>query len=218
MNIKYVNVVLDKKMFMDKMRDICVPKVELPREPEVNVHNLRLRFYIAVFMVGFNTMYVTTEYINDTLIPLDVMMLLMWIVTLALWFMDYKRAGYVKSMNSTATAIETITNSELNRLWDEYSYDNAVHEKMFATVNDTCRLLWIVYNTDIQGIDTECDDTKWTLTVKYNYLGEQYEDTLNVDVVNCENNPNSVSIVKDGIILSSHNEAIPHALLSKTLC
>lgn len=27
MNIKYVNVVLDKEMFMDKMRDICVPKV-----------------------------------------------------------------------------------------------------------------------------------------------------------------------------------------------
>lgn len=48
MNIKYVNVVLDKEMFMDKMRDICVPKVKLPREPEVNIRNLMIRFNLAI--------------------------------------------------------------------------------------------------------------------------------------------------------------------------
>lgn len=214
MNIKYVNVVLDKKMFMDKMRDICVPKVELPREPEVNIKNLRLRFYVAVFMVGFNVTYVITEYMNGTLIPLDVMMLLMWIMTLVLWCLDYRKAKLSSLVNTHASIIETITNKELNRLWDEYSFDSVVHEEMFAQVNDTCKLLWIIYNAKLFSISTE--DNK-ILSVKYEYLGKIYEDNLNVDILNCEDNPNSVSVVKDGIILSNHDSVIPHALLSKTL-
>lgn len=214
MNIKYVNVVLDKEMFMDKMRDVCVPKVKFPREPEVNIRNLMLRFYIAVFMVCFNLSYTVVEYINGTLEPLDILMLLAWVMALVLWFMDYKRAGRIKFMNTTANAIETITNNELNKIWDGYSYDTAVHEKMFATVNNTCKLLWIIYNINLLSITTE--DNK-TLNVKYEYSENVYDDTLNADMVICEDNPNSVSIVKDGIILSNHNSVVPHALLSKTL-
>lgn len=214
MSIKYVNVVLDKDVFMDKMRDICVPKVKLPREPEVNIRNLMVRFYMAVFMVCFNTTYTVIEYINGTLVLLDVLMLLAWVMALILWFMDYKRAGRIKFMNNTANAIEAVTNNELNKLWDEYSYDSAVHEKMFADVNSTCKLLWIIYNTTLLSITTE--DNK-TLSVKYEYSGDVREDTLNADMVLCEDNPNSVSIVKDGIILSNHTDVVPHALLSKTL-
>ena len=214
MNIKYVNVVLDKEMFMDKMRDVCVPKVKLPREPEVNVRNLMVRFYMAVFMVCFNTAYTIVEYINGTLVLLDVLMLLAWVMALILWFMDYKRAGRIKFMNNTANAIEAVTNNELNKLWDEYSYDSAVHEKMFADVNNTCKLLWIIYNTNLLSITTE--DNK-TLSVKYEYSGNVYDDAINVDMTICEDNPNSVSIVKDGIILSNHTDVVPHALLSKTL-
>lgn len=214
MNIKYVNVVLDKDIFMDKMRDICVPKVKLPREPEVNIRNLMVRFYMAVFMVCFNITYTVIEYINGTLVLLDVLMLLAWVMALILWFMDYKRAGRIKFMNNTANAIEAVTNNELNKLWDEYSYDSAVHEKMFADVNSTCKLLWIIYNTNLLSITTE--DNK-TLSVKYEYSGNVREDTLNADMVLCEDNPNSMSIVKDGIILSNHSSVVPHALLSKTL-
>lgn len=214
MNIKYVNVVLDKDVFMDKMRDICVPKVKLPREPEVNIRNLMVRFYMAVFMVCFNTTYTVIEYINGTLVLLDVLMLLAWVMALILWFMDYKRAGRIKFMNNTANAIEAVTNNELNKLWDEYSYDSAVHEKMFADVNSTCKLLWIIYNTNLLSITTE--DNK-ILSVKYEYSGDVREDTLNADMILCEDNPNSVSIVKDGIILSNHTDVVPHALLSKTL-
>lgn len=214
MNIKYVNVVLDKDVFMDKMRDICVPKVKLPREPEVNIRNLMVRFYMAVFMVCFNITYTVIEYINGTLVLLDVLMLLAWVMALILWFMDYKRAGRIKFMNNTANAIEVVTNNELNKLWDEYSYDSAVHEKMFADVNSTCKLLWIIYNTNLLSITTE--DNK-ILSVKYEYSGDVREDTLNADMILCEDNPNSVSIVKDGIILSNHTDVVPHALLSKTL-
>lgn len=214
MNIKYVNVVLDKDVFMDKMRDICVPKVKLPREPEVNIRNLMVRFYMAVFMVCFNTTYTVIGYVNGTLVLLDVLMLLAWVMALILWFMDYKRAGYIKFMNNTANAIKAVTNNELNKLWDEYSYDSAVHEKMFADVNSTCKLLWIIYNTNLLSIATE--DNK-TLSVKYEYSGDVREDTLNADMILCEDNPNSVSIVKDGIILSNHTDVVPHALLSKTL-
>lgn len=52
MNIKYVNIVLDKEMFMDKMRDICVPKVKLPREPEVNLISYGiLTVMIVLYMI-----------------------------------------------------------------------------------------------------------------------------------------------------------------------
>lgn len=214
MNIKYVNVVLDKEMFMDKMRDICVPKVKLPREPEVNIRNLMIRFNLAIFMVCFNITYNIAECINGTLVLSDILMLLAWSVALVLWFIEYRNARNAKVMNTAANAIEAITNSELNKLWDTYRYDNAVHEKMFATINNTCKLLWIIYNTDILSMTTE--DNK-TLSVKYEYSGNVYNDTLNVDTVICKDNPNSVSVVKDGVILSNHSSVVPHALLSKIL-
>lgn len=214
MNIKYVNVVLDKDVFMDKMRDVCVPKVKLPREPEVSIHNLMTRFYLAVFMVCFNMTYNVIECINGTLELLDILMLLAWSAALILWSIEYKKASRIKLTNATADTIETITNNELNKLLDGYSYDNAVHEKMFATVNNTCKLLWIIYNTDILSMTTE--DNK-TISVKYEYSGNVYDDTLNVDTVICEENPNSVSVVKDGVILSNHSSVVPHALLSKIL-
>lgn len=214
MNIKYVNVVLDKEMFMDKMRDVCVPKIKLPREPEVNIRNLMIRFNLAIFMVCFNITYNITEYVNGTLALSDILMLLAWSVALILWSIEYRNARNAKVMNTTATAIESITNSELNKLWDTYSYDSAVHDKMFATINSTCKLLWVIYNTKLLSITTE--DNK-TLSVKYECSGNVYDDTLNADMVTCEDNPNSVSIVKDGIILSNHSSVVPHALLSKTL-
>lgn len=210
MNIKYVNVVLDKEMFMDKMRDICVPKVKLPREPEVNIRNLMIRFNLAIFMVYFNI----TECVNGTLALSDILMLLAWSVALILWSIEYRNARNAKVMNTTANAIESITNSELNKLWDTYSYDSAVHDKMFATINSTCKLLWVIYNTNLLSITTE--DNK-TLSVKYECSGNVYDDTLNADMLIYEDNPNSVSIVKDGIILSNHSSVVPHALLSKTL-
>lgn len=138
MNIKYVNVVLDKEMFMDKMRDICVPKVKLPREPEVNIRNLMIRFNLAIFMVCFNITYNITECVNGTLALSDILMLLAWSVALILWSIEYRNARNAKVMNTAANAIESITNSELNKLWDTYSYDSAVHDKMFATINSTC--------------------------------------------------------------------------------
>lgn len=214
MNIKYVNVVLDKEMFMDKMRDICVPKVKLPREPEVNIRNLMIRFNLAIFMVYFNIIYNITECVNGTLALSDILMLLAWSVALILWSIEYRNARNAKVMNTVANAIESITNSELNKLWDTYSYDSAVHDKMFATINSTCKLLWVIYNTNLLSITTE--DNK-TLSVKYEYSGNVYDDTLNADMLICEDNLNSVSIVKDGIILSNHSSVVPHALLSKTL-
>lgn len=214
MNIKYVNVVLDKEMFMDKMRNICVPKVKLPREPEVNIRNLMIRFNLAIFMVCFNITYNITECVNGTLALSDILMLLAWSVALILWSIEYRNARNAKVMNTAANAIESITNSELNKLWDTYSYDSAVHDKMFATINSTCKLLWIIYNTNLLSITTE--DNK-TLSVKYECSGNVYDDTLNADMLICEDNPNSVSIVKDGIILSNHSSVVPHALLSKTL-
>ena len=214
MNIKYVNVVLDKEMFMDKMRDICVPKVKLPREPEVNIRNLMIRFNLAIFMVCFNITYNITECVNGTLALSDILMLLAWSVVLILWSIEYRNARNAKVMNTAANAIESITNSELNKLWDTYSYDSAVHDKMFATINSTCKLLWVIYNTNLLSITTE--DNK-TLSVKYECSGNVYDDTLNADMVICEYNPNSVSIVKDGIILSNHSSVVPHVLLSKTL-
>lgn len=214
MNIKYVNVVLDKEMFMEKMRDVCVPKVQLPKEPEVNIHNLMIRLNLAIFMVCFNMTYSITECINGTLALSDILLLLVWSIALVLWAIEYRKARNIKVMNTAATAIESITNSELNKLWDTYSYDSAVHDKMFATINSTCKLLWTIYNTNLLSITTE--DNK-TLNVKYEYSGNVYDDTLNADMVICEDNPNSVSIVKDGIILSNHSSVVPHALLSKTL-
>lgn len=214
MNIKYVNVVLDKEMFMDKMMDICVPKVKLPREPEVNIRNLMIRFNLAIFMVCFNITYNITECVNGTLALPDILMLLAWSVALILWSIEYRNARNAKVMNTAANAIESITNSELNKLWDTYSYDSAVHDKMFATINSTCKLLWVIYNTNLLSITTE--DNK-TLSVKYECSGNVYDDTLNADMVICEDNHNSVSIVKDGIILSNHSSVVPHALLSKTL-
>lgn len=193
MNIKYVNVVLDKEMFMDKMRDICVPKVKLPREPEVNIRNLMIRFNLAIFMVYFNITYNITECVNGTLALSDILMLLAWSVALILWSIEYRNARNAKVMNTAANAIESITNSELNKLWDTYSYDSAVHDKMFATINSTCKLLWVIYNTNLLSITTE--DNK-TLSVKYECSGNVYDDTLNADMLICEDNPNSVSIVK----------------------
>ena len=141
-------------------------------------------------------------------------MLLAWSVALILWSIEYRNARNAKVMNTAANAIESITNSELNKLWDTYSYDSAVHDKMFATINSTCKLLWVIYNTNLLSITTE--DNK-TLSVKYECSGNVYDDTLNADMVICEDNPNSVSIVKDGIILSNHSSVVPHALISKTL-
>lgn len=211
MNIKYLNVCLDKEQFIEKVIEKTMPKVIYKDERVLPDRNIKALFVISFGMLIFNITNILCGGSGSTFI--DVFLTIFWAFKCFESYLHYKHNNKAKRNNIIGHSLSAVMN-ECTALAKEYvSFDEIVAEPLFGNIDDVCHLIWIIYNTNI--INVKVEDGKIIFYYEYNGELSFYELDKFFDKGLTEYN--TVSITKDGVFLGMNNDVLKHAIKSIVL-
>lgn len=117
--------------------------------------------------------------------------------------------------NIMVPAIGNTFVSYVKEVLSNVTFDDLVQDSILLNMGDVYYFVWLVYNTTITNI-TYCEDTK-KITVKFTYEDTTDLVELNILYVNDVEDLDSISIVKNGLIINNHNNVKAHYIRTITL-
>lgn len=211
MNIKYLNVCLDKEQFVERVIEKTMPKVKFKDEHVIPDRNVKALFVISFGMLIFNITNMICGGSGSTFI--DVLLTIFWAFKCFESCLHYKRNNKAKLNNIIGHSLSTAMNECAALAKDYVSFDEIVTEPLFGNIDDVCHLLWIIYNTMI--IDVKVEDGK--IIFYYDYNGELLFYKLDKFFDKGLTEYNTVSVTKDGVFLGMNNDVLKHAIKSIVL-
>lgn len=211
MNIKYLNVCLDKEQFVDKVIEKTMPKVIYKDERVLPDRNIKALFVISFGMLILNITSILCGGSGSMFI--DVFLTIFWAFKCFESYLHYRHNNKAKRNNIIGHSLSAVMN-ECTTLAKEYvSFDEIVTEPLFGNIDDVCHLIWIIYNTNI--INVKVEDGKIIFYYEYNGELSFYELDKFFDKGLTEYN--TVSVTKDGVFLGMNNDVLKHAIKSIVL-
>ena len=211
MNIKYLNVCLDKEQFVNKVIEKTMPKVKYKDEHVMPDRNIKALFIIAFVMLIFSVTNMLCGGSGNTFF--DILLTIFWTFKCVESYVHYRKNNKAKRNNIIGHSLSDAMN-ECTELAKEYvSFDEIVTEPLFGNIDDVCHLIWIIYNTKI--IDVKVKDGK--IMFYYDYDGELLLYELDEFFDKGLTEYNTVSVTKDGVFLGMNNDVLKHAIKSIVL-
>lgn len=211
MNIKYLNVCLDKEQFIDKVIEKTMPKVIYKDERVLPDRNIKALFVISFGMLIFNITSILCGGSGSMFI--DVLLTIFWAFKCFESYLHYKHNNKAKHNNIIGHSLSAVMNERTALVKEYVSFDEIVAEPLFGNIDDVCHLIWIIYNTKI--IDVKVEDGK--IIFYYDYNGELSFYELDEFFDKGLTEYNTVSVTKDGVFLSMNNNVLKHAIKSIVL-
>lgn len=207
MDIKYVNVCLDKQDYLEKLfsnknnkHDTDVSDVHYRTAKRLVVLPIIMLLCMAFFNVVLGIQITT----------LTVLMYVYWIIREICLLRQYLRIAKQREIR--------IVQNELNNIYkdtmvESLGFDEVVKQRELMSKNDVSKLIWIIYNTKINMIKY-IDNA---ITVYYTYLGNKLCFAVHDFITGEGNNFNTMSVTKDDVFLRHYDAPLSHAIKSVVL-
>ena len=214
-SIKNIFVCLDREMFVQDIKEKLTPKFEYEEEDEGNFFALLFRL-IALCTVGvFCVANAISSIKNNDDVFGAIACLLFCLLCITLSIFDLRRSMDAMERNAMIPAIGNAFVDYVKEALSNISFDDLVQDSILLNLEDVHYLVWLVYNTAITDISYYKDMKK--IVVKF-----AYEDTtdlveLKILYVNEVEDLDSISIVKDGLIINNLNNVKAHSIRTITL-
>lgn len=210
--IKYVNVCLDPKTFMEQLTqpDDSVEKDNAIQQAIKNSPEMTRKTWILY------TVSVCFELTMFIMLFTGCASTLAGNIILFICLIGILISGYM--MGSPNKHQETVKTSKAVNKWlqeiaqENLPFEDAVKDSRFAKINNVTTMLHLIYSTNIVSI--EQDSTDWhSVTVTAEAEGNRSEYSIHNCLVHCDD-CNTLSVTKDAIFLARYDAVLDNSIKS----